>query len=105
MTTTWGNGSGPPDRRPFERTAATGGMGEGDDSGGRNEGPNARRRKAALIVVPLFVLGVGNVLLILQWDMNPVWGVLLVPPVIFISALGWIAIEGGIADGVGGGGT
>ncbi|CCQ35498.1 uncharacterized protein Nmlp_1289 [Natronomonas moolapensis 8.8.11] len=58
-----------------------------------------RRRKAALIVVPLFVLGVGNVVLILQWDMNPVWGLLLIPPVIFISALGWIAIEGGIAGG------
>lgn len=65
---------------------------------------DGRRRKAALIVVPLFVLGLGNVVLILQWDMNPVWGALLVPPVIFISALGWIAIEGGIAGGAGEGG-
>jgi hypothetical protein len=74
------------------------------DDGRDPDGRDAGRRKAALIVVPLFVLGLGNVVLILQWDLNPIWGVLLVPPVIFISALGWIAIEGGIADGTGGGG-
>lgn len=72
-------------------------MSDGRESDDRNTG----RRKAALIVIPLFALGLGNVLLILQWDMNPLWGALLVPPVVFISALGWIAIEGGIADGAG----
>ena len=72
--------------------------------GRESEGQNAGRRKAALIVIPLFALGIGNVLLILQWDMNPIWGALLVPPVVFISALGWIAIEGGIAGGASEGG-
>lgn len=75
-------------------------MSDGRESDEQNTG----RRKAALIVIPLFALGLGNVLLILQWDMNPIWGALLVPPVVFISALGWIAIEGGIAGGAGEGG-
>jgi len=66
------------------------------DANGPSERPSGSR-KAAVVVVPLCILGIANVLLILQWDMNPVWGALLVPPVLFISVLGWIAIEGGIA--------
>jgi hypothetical protein len=61
------------------------------------EGPS-RTKKAAVVVVPCFVLGIGNVVLILQWGLNPLWGVLLFPPVVFVSAIGWIAISGGIVD-------
>ena len=65
-----------------------------DDS----EGGRSGAAKAALIVVPLFLLGAGNVVLLLQWGINPVWGLLLFPPVVFISVIGWIAIRGGLAD-------
>lgn len=65
-----------------------------DDS----EGGRSGTTETALIVVPLFLLGAGNVVLILQWGINPIWGLLLFPPVVFISAIGWIAIRGGIAD-------
>jgi hypothetical protein len=58
----------------------------------------SRRRKAAVVVVPFFLLGVGNVILILQRGMDPIWGLLLFPPVLFISVLGWIAIDGGLVD-------
>jgi hypothetical protein len=58
--------------------------------------PNTR--KAAVIIVPFLLLGIGNVLLILQWGLDLVWGLLLVPPVLFISAMGWIAISGGLVD-------
>jgi len=54
-------------------------------------------KTALIVVVPLFVLGAGNVVLILNWGMNPVWGALLFPPVVFVSVLGWIALRGGIA--------
>lgn len=67
--------------------------------GGDSDGERPGARTAALIVVPLFLLGAGNVVLILQWGLNPVWGLLLFPPVFFISAIGWIAISGGLADG------
>jgi hypothetical protein len=58
--------------------------------------PNTR--KAVAIIVPFLLLGLGNVLLILQWGLDLVWGLLLVPPVLFISAMGWIAISGGLVD-------
>lgn len=58
--------------------------------------PNTR--KAAAIIVPFLLLGIGNVLLILQWGLDLVWGLLLLPPVLFISAIGWIAISGGLVD-------
>lgn len=54
-------------------------------------------RTALIVVVPLFVLGAGNVVLILQWGLNPVWGALLLPPVVFVSVLGWIALQNGLA--------
>ena len=68
-------------------------------TGGGSEDGLTGTSKAALIVVPLFVLGAGNVVLLLGWGLNPVWGLLLFPPVLFISAIGWIAIRGGLADG------
>lgn len=58
----------------------------------------SRKKKAVVVVVPCFVLGIGNVVLILQWGLNPLWGVLLFPPVVFVSVIGWIAISGGIVD-------
>lgn len=58
----------------------------------------SKTRKAAVVVVPFLILGLGNAVLILQWGLNPVWGLLLFPPVLFISAIGWIAISGGIVD-------
>lgn len=57
-----------------------------------------RTLKAAVVVVPFLLLGLGNGILILQWGFNPVWGLLLFPPVLFISAIGWIALSGGIVD-------
>jgi len=66
-----------------------------------DDGSVGRRKKAAAVVIPLFVLGAGNVVLILQWGLNPVWGALLFPPVVFVSVLGWIAISGGLAGGGG----
>jgi hypothetical protein len=59
----------------------------------------SRKRKAAVVVVPFFLLGVANVAFILQRGMDPIWGLLLFPPVLFISVLGWIAIDGGLVEG------
>jgi hypothetical protein len=57
----------------------------------------SRVRKAAIVIVPFFLLGAGNVVLVLQ-GMDPIWGLLLFPPVVFISVLGWVAISGGLVD-------
>jgi hypothetical protein len=65
-----------------------------DTEGGFRKG----RKTAAFIILPFVLLGVGNVILILLWGIDPLWGFLLLPPVLFISAIGWIAIRGGFAE-------
>ena len=53
------------------------------------------RKRAALAVLPFLLLGVGNVVLILLWGLDGIWGFLLLPPVLFISVLGYIAFRTG----------
>ena len=61
----------------------------GADAGGRS------RRKAALLVTPFLLLGLADVLLLLQWGINPLWGFVILPPILFISVLGWIGFKSG----------
>ena len=55
------------------------------------------RRRAALYIAPFLLLGIGNLLLILNWGVNPLWGFAILPPILFISVIGWIAFKGGFA--------
>jgi hypothetical protein len=65
----------------------------------RSDGRFRKGRKAAtLVILPFVALGVGNLLLIMQWGLDPLWGFLLLPPIVFICAIGWIAIRGGFAE-------
>ncbi|MEF8854295.1 MAG: hypothetical protein V5A24_02195, partial [Haloarculaceae archaeon] len=59
------------------------------------------RKRAALAVVPFLVLGLGNVVLLLGWGLKPLWAFLILPPIIFISALAWIAFRTGFVRDVG----
>lgn len=60
------------------------------------------RRRALLAVVPFLALGLADVALLLAWGVEPLWGFLVLPPIIFLSALAWIAFRAGFAvDGPG----
>ncbi|WP_178916149.1 hypothetical protein [Natronomonas gomsonensis] len=69
-----------------------------DDERTDGKGFEKGRKAAALIILPFVVLGVGNLILILQWGLDPLWGFLLMPPILFICVIGWIAIRGGFAE-------
>jgi hypothetical protein len=59
------------------------------DEGGYN------RKRAALAVLPFLLLGLADVILLLQWGINPLWGFMILPPILFMSALAWIAFRSG----------
>ncbi|WP_436909205.1 hypothetical protein [Halosimplex marinum] len=59
------------------------------DEGGYN------RKRAALAVLPFLLLGLADVVLLLQWGINPLWGFMILPPILFMSALAWIAFRSG----------
>jgi len=63
-------------------------MAENDEGG-------YRRKRAALAVLPFLLLGVADVVLLLQWGINPLWGFMILPPILFMSALAWIAFRSG----------
>ena len=57
------------------------------DTGSRN------RKRAALAVAPFLALGLGNVVLILRWGIEPLWAFALLPPILFCSALAYIVFS------------
>ncbi|WP_330630269.1 hypothetical protein [Halocatena halophila] len=55
------------------------------------------RGRAALAIAPFLVLGLLSVSFLLQWGLDPLWGVMIMPPILFVTALGWIAFRSGLA--------
>jgi hypothetical protein len=53
------------------------------------------RKQAGLAILPFLLLGLADVVLLLQWGLNPLWGFVILPPILFISVLGWIAFKSG----------
>jgi hypothetical protein len=59
------------------------------------------RRRAALAVAPFLALGLVDVVLLLVWGVDPLWGFAILPPILFVTVLGWIAFKGGFARDLG----
>lgn len=53
------------------------------------------RRRAALYTLPFVLLGIMNVTLVLGWGLNPIWGFAILPPILFMSVLTWVAFKSG----------
>ncbi|SEV87051.1 hypothetical protein [Natrinema salifodinae] len=51
------------------------------------------RRRAARYVAPFLVLGVGNLILLLLWGLDPLWTFAILPPILFLSAIAWLAFR------------
>ncbi|WP_335999969.1 hypothetical protein [Halorientalis halophila] len=62
-----------------------------------DEGPGLDRKWAILAVVPFFLLGFSSLLLILLWGLDGLWGFMIMPPILFICVLGYIAFRTGFA--------
>lgn len=53
------------------------------------------RVRATLAILPFLALGLFAVVLLLGWGLQPLWAFLILPPILFISVLGWIAFKNG----------
>ncbi|SIR32974.1 hypothetical protein SAMN05421858_2278 [Haladaptatus litoreus] len=53
------------------------------------------RKRAAKAIAPFLILGLLNLALILWWGMEPLWGFAILPPILFISVIGWIGFKSG----------
>jgi hypothetical protein len=59
------------------------------------------RKRAFLAVLPFVLLGLADVVLLLFWGLNPLWGFVILPPILFISVIGWIAFRTGFVRDLG----
>ncbi len=53
------------------------------------------RKWAALFVLPFLLIGLADLVLLLGWGLNPLWGFMILPPILFMSVLTWIAFRSG----------
>ena len=51
------------------------------------------RRRAILAVTPFLVIGLGNLVLLLGWGIEPLWAFAILPPILFCSALAYIVFS------------
>ena len=56
------------------------------------------RKRAVLYILPFVLLGIGNLLLLLGWGLRPLWAFLILPPILFVSVIGYIAFRTGLAS-------
>ena len=59
---------------------------------------SGNRRWAALAVLPFLLLGLADVVLLLAWGLDPLWGFIILPPILFISVLAWVAFTTGFVS-------
>ena len=58
-----------------------------------DEGDGLNRRFAALAVAPFLALGLSDVVLLLGWGIEPLWAFAILPSILFVSVLAWIAFS------------
>jgi hypothetical protein len=72
----------------------------GDGDGTPVEGgSNKNRRRAAKAVAPFLALGLLDVALLLWWGLEPLWGFMILPPILFCSVLAWIVFSTDFLEG------
>jgi len=56
------------------------------------------RWQAAKYVAPFLFIGLFDLVLLLGWGLDPLWGFMILPPILFVSVLAWIAFRTGFAS-------
>ena len=67
--------------------------GTGDGAPPPRDDRRNTRRWAVLATLPFLAIGIGDVLLLLWWGIEPLWGFAILPPILFCSALAYIVFS------------
>ncbi|WP_254530901.1 hypothetical protein [Natrinema gelatinilyticum] len=55
-------------------------------------------RRAARYVAPFFVIGLVNLVILLRWGLDPLWAFAILPPMLFLSGIAWVAFGHGFHE-------
>ena len=81
-------------------TERTGTQARGSDDRGLDLHPGEHGKRGALAVGVFLSIGLTNVIVLLSWgQISPVWGLALVPPILFCSVLVWLVFGTNFLDG------
>jgi hypothetical protein len=86
----------PLDESADERTTADLLADDAEDSLIDTEGMD--RWTATKYIAPFVFIGLFDLVLLLGWGLDPLWGFMILPPILFVSVLGWIAFRTGFAS-------
>ncbi|MFC7096196.1 hypothetical protein [Halobaculum marinum] len=64
-----------------------------DEEGGRS------RFWAVVAVIPFLAIGIADVLLLLFWGIDPLWGFAILPPILFCSVLAYLVFSTDFLEG------
>jgi len=62
------------------------------------DGLQLNRKRAALAVLPFLLIGLADIVLLLVWGLDGLWGFMILPPILFMCVLAWIAFRTGFAQ-------
>jgi len=82
-----------------ERPDGVDGPVDGVPGGTEAESSDRSRWWAALAVAPFLAVGLADVLLLLYWGIEPLWGFAILPPILFCSVLAWIVFSTDFLEG------
>jgi len=98
------------ERGAFVAAAATVGMATsatestdvpGSEPDDAPDGEEAGRGRlwAVLAVLPFLAIGLGDVVLLLIWGIDPLWGFAILPPILFCSVLAYLVFSTDFLEG------
>ncbi|ESP88724.1 hypothetical protein [Candidatus Halobonum tyrrellensis] len=56
------------------------------------------RKRGVLSTLPFLFVGLADVVLLLFWGIDPLWGFMILPPILFCSALSYIVFATDFLD-------
>ena len=56
------------------------------------------RKRGVLSTLPFLFVGVGDVVLLLFWGIDPLWGFAILPPILFCSVLSYLVFATDFLD-------
>jgi hypothetical protein len=71
----------------------------GDEAEAGPDGETHSRKWAVLAVLPFLAIGLADVILLLYWGIEPLWGFAILPPILFCTVLAWIVFSTDFLEG------
>lgn len=71
----------------------------GVDTDRPGEAGTRNRKRGVLSTLPFLAIGLADVVLLLRWGIEPLWGFAILPPILFCSVLAYLVFSTDFLEG------